>query len=140
MKLTVCVKYVPVVAQIRFDAATKTILREGVPSEINPFDRLGVTCAVALKAEPAAEVVAISMGPPQAKEGLRHCLALSADRALLLTDRALAGSDTLATARAGPPAGPRKAQAQRPRSNRRPWHTCSRGGAHVPPNSLRALS
>jgi electron transfer flavoprotein alpha subunit len=100
MKLAVCVKYVPVVAQIRFDSATKTMLREGVPSEINPFDRLGVTCAVALKAGPADQVLAISMGPPQAKEGLVHCLALGADRALLLTDRALAGSDTLATARA----------------------------------------
>lgn len=76
------------------------MLREGVPSEINPFDRLGVTCAVALKAGPADQVLTISMGPPQAKEGLVHCLALGADRALLPTDRALAGSDTLATARA----------------------------------------
>jgi electron transfer flavoprotein alpha subunit len=100
MKIAVCVKYVPVVAQIGFDAATKTIIREGVASEINPFDRLGVVCAVALKASPADEVLAISMGPPQAQEGLLHCLALGADRAVLLTDRALAGSDTLATARA----------------------------------------
>jgi electron transfer flavoprotein alpha subunit len=100
MKIAVCVKYVPVVAQIGFDAATKTIIREGVPSEINPFDRLGVVCAVALKTGPADQVLAISMGPPQAQEGLVHCLALGADRAVLLTDRALAGSDTLATARA----------------------------------------
>jgi len=100
MKIAVCVKYVPVVAQIGFDYATKTMLREGVPSEINPFDRLGLLCAMGLKAGPADEVVAVSMGPPQAREGLLHCLALGADRALLLTDRALAGSDTLATARA----------------------------------------
>jgi electron transfer flavoprotein alpha subunit len=100
MQIAVCVKYVPVVAQIGFDAATKTIIREGVASEINPFDRLGVVCAVGLKTAPADQVLAISMGPPQAEEGLRHCLALGADRAVLLTDRALAGSDTLATARA----------------------------------------
>src|SRR5919202_6791112 len=100
MKRAVCVQYVLGVAQIHFDAATKTILREGVPSEINPSARRGVTCAVALKAGPADQVLAISLGPPQAKEGLVHCLALGADRALLLTDRALAGSDTLATARA----------------------------------------
>jgi electron transfer flavoprotein alpha subunit len=100
MQIAVCVKYVPVVAQIGFDAATKTIIREGVASEINPFDRLGVLCAVALKTGPADQVLAISMGPPQAQEGLLHCLALGADRAVLLTDRALAGSDTLATARA----------------------------------------
>ena len=100
MKIAVCVKYVPVVAQIGFDYATKTIIREGVPSEINPFDRLGLACAVSLKTSTADEVLAVSMGPPQAREGLVHCLALGADRALLLTDRALAGSDTLATARA----------------------------------------
>jgi electron transfer flavoprotein alpha subunit len=100
MKIAVCVKYVPVVAQIGFDYATKTMRREGVPSEINPFDRLGLLCAIGLKAGPADEVLAVSMGPPQAREGLLHCLALGADRAILLTDRALAGSDTLATARA----------------------------------------
>jgi len=100
MKIAVCVKYVPVVAQIGFDYATKTIIREGVPSEINPFDRLGLACAVGLKTSTADEVLAVSIGPPQAREGLVHCLALGADRALLLTDRALAGSDTLATARA----------------------------------------
>ena len=63
MKIAVCVKYVPVVAQMGFDYATKTILREGVPSEINPFDRLGLLCAIGLKAGPADEVLAVSMGP-----------------------------------------------------------------------------
>jgi electron transfer flavoprotein alpha/beta subunit len=100
MKIAVCVKYVPVVAQIGFDYVQKTIRREGVPSEINPFDRLGLLCAVGLRTSPADEVLAVSMGPPSAREGLVHCLALGADRAVLLTDRALAGSDTLATARA----------------------------------------
>ncbi len=100
MKTAVCVKYVPVVSRITFDYEKKTIIREGVPSEVNPFDLLGLVRAVELKTGPEDEVVALSMGPPQAREGLTTCLALGADRAVLLTDRALAGSDTLATARA----------------------------------------
>lgn len=100
MKTAVCVKYVPVVSRITFDYESKTINREGVPSEVNPFDVLGLVRAVELKAGPGDEVVALSMGPPQAAEGLTTCLALGADRAALLSDRALAGSDTLATARA----------------------------------------
>ena len=100
MKIAVCVKYVPVLSQIQFDYEQKTIVREGVPSEINPFDLLGLVRAVQLKTGPEDQVVAISMGPPQTREGLVQCLALGADRAVLLTDRALAGSDTLATARA----------------------------------------
>ncbi len=100
MKIAVCVKYVPVVSRIQFDYENKTIIREGVPSEINPFDLLGLVRAVQLKNAPGDQVVVISMGPPQAREGLVQCLALGVDRAVLLTDRALAGSDTLATARA----------------------------------------
>lgn len=100
MKIAVCIKYVPVVAQMRFDPATRTMVREGVASEINPFDRLGVACAVALRTAPDDEVIVVSMGPPHTREGLLQCLALGADRAVLLSDRALAGSDTLATARA----------------------------------------
>ena len=100
MKIAVCVKYVPVVSRIQFDYEQKTIIREGVPSEINPFDLLGLVRAVQMKAGPDDQVVAISMGPPLATEGLVQCLALGADRAVLVTDRALAGSDTLATARA----------------------------------------
>ena len=100
MKIAVCVKYVPVLSQVKFDYEQKTIVREGVPSEINPFDLLGLVRAVQMKTSPEDQVVAISMGPPQTREGLLQCLALGADRAVLLTDRALAGSDTLATARA----------------------------------------
>ena len=111
MKIAVCVKYVPVVSRIQFDYANKVIQREGVPSEINPFDLLGVNLAVDLKADAgggaaadtdadADSVVAISMGPPSAAEGLTQCYALGVDRAVLLSDRALAGSDTLATAQA----------------------------------------
>ena len=100
MKIVVCVKYVPVIARIQFDYENKTIIREGVPSEVNPFDMLGLVRAVELKSGPDDQVVALCMGPPQARDGLLECLALGADRAVLLTDRALAGSDTLATARA----------------------------------------
>ncbi|MBC8279792.1 MAG: electron transfer flavoprotein alpha/ beta subunit, partial [Chloroflexi bacterium] len=100
MKTAVCMKYVPVIARIKFDYEAKTIVRDGVPSEVNPFDLLGLVRAVELKNSPEDEVVVISMGPPAASEGLTNCVALGADRSILLTDRALAGSDTLATSRA----------------------------------------
>ena len=99
MKIAVCVKYVPVVSRIQFDYENKVIQREGVPSEINPFDLLGINMAVDLK-DGDDSVIALSMGPPNAAEGLTQCYALGADRAVLLSDRALAGSDTLATAQA----------------------------------------
>ncbi len=100
MKIAVCVKFVPVVSRIEFDYENKVIQREGVPSEINPFDLLGINMAVDLKADPEDSVIALSMGPPNAAEGLTQCYALGADRGILLSDRALAGSDTLATAQA----------------------------------------
>ena len=100
MKTAVCMKYVPVIARMRFDYEARTIIREGVPSEVNPFDVLGVVRAVELKSGPEDEVVVLTMGPPGAADGLTECLALGADRGVLVTDRALAGSDTLATSRA----------------------------------------
>ena len=100
MKIAVCVKFVPVVSRIEFDYENKVIQREGVPSEINPFDLLGINMAVDLKAGSEDSVIALSMGPPNAAEGLTQCYALGADRGILLSDRALAGSDTLATAQA----------------------------------------
>jgi len=99
MKIAVCVKWVPVVARIKFDYEKKTVIREGVPSEVNSFDLLGLVRAVEMKESAADEVLAVSMGPPQARDGLVQCMALGADRAIHLTDRAFAGSDTLATAR-----------------------------------------
>ncbi len=100
MKTAVCMKYVPMIARMQFDYENRTIVREGVPSEVNPFDVLGLVRAVELKSEPGDEVVVLTMGPPSAQEGLTSCLALGADRGVLVTDRALAGSDTLATSRA----------------------------------------
>ena len=99
MKVAVCIKQVPVVARITFDYEKKTIVREGVPLEVNPFDLLAVDRAVELKKQTDAEVVVYTMGPPQARDALVQCLAMGADRAVHLTDRAMAGSDTLATAR-----------------------------------------
>ena len=100
MKTAVCMKYVPMIARMQFDYEARTIVRDGVPSEVNPFDVLGVVRAVELKTEADDEVVVLTMGPPGAKEGLTSCLALGADRGVLVTDRVLAGSDTLATSRA----------------------------------------
>ena len=100
MKTAVCMKFVPVISQIKFDYETKTIIRDGAPSEVNPFDLLGLVRAVELKNAPEDEVVVISMGPPMASEGLTTCVALGADRSVLLSDGALAGSDALATSKA----------------------------------------
>ena len=100
MKIAVCMKYVPVIARMQFDYEARTIVRDGVPSEVNAFDQLGLVRAVELKSGPDDEVVVLTMGPPTAAEGLTTCLALGADRGVLITDRALAGSDTLATSRA----------------------------------------
>ena len=79
MKIAVCVKFVPVVSRIEFDYENKVIQREGVPSEINPFDLLGINMAVDLKDGDADSVIALSMGPPNAAEGLTQCYALGAD-------------------------------------------------------------
>ena len=99
MKVAVCIKQVPVVSRISFDYESRTIVREGVPLEVNSFDLLAVDRAVELGKEAEAEVAVFTMGPPQAREALIQCLAMGAHRAVHLTDRAMAGSDTLATAR-----------------------------------------
>jgi electron transfer flavoprotein alpha subunit len=100
MKIIVCIKQVPVVSAMKFDPETKTLKREGVPSEVSSFDIRALLKAVELRGTHGGEVTVITMGPPQAKAALEHCLALGADRAIHMVDRAFAGSDTLATARA----------------------------------------
>ncbi len=102
MKIAVCVKQVPAVSMLRFDEDSRRVVRDGVPNEVNPYDALATTLAASLKANlgGGAEVVALCMGPPQAVDALVHALALGADRAIHLNDRAFAGADTLATARA----------------------------------------
>lgn len=100
MRILVCVKWVPVMSQLRFDPETKRLVREGVPGEPSSFDVRALLGGLALRERHGGEVVVVTMGPAAAREGLVECLALGADRAVLLNDRALVGSDTLATARA----------------------------------------
>ncbi len=100
MKIAVCIKQVPVVSMLKFDAETKRVVREGVPSEVNLFDVLAMSAVSNLKQAMQCEVVVVTLGPPQAEEALVQCLAMGGDRALHLVDPAFAGSDTLATARA----------------------------------------
>ncbi|MFW5855641.1 MAG: electron transfer flavoprotein subunit beta/FixA family protein [Bacillota bacterium] len=98
MKIVVCVKQVPDTNEVKIDEEKGTLIREGVPSIINPEDRTALEEAVRLKEEFGGEITVISMGPPQASEALLEAYAMGADRAILLSDRAFAGSDTWATA------------------------------------------
>ena len=99
MKIVCLVKQVPEAGSIEFDAETHTLKRQGVPLELNPFDRYAVQHAVALRESAGGEVVALAMGPPQAEAALREALALGANRAILLSDRVFAVADTLGTSR-----------------------------------------
>jgi electron transfer flavoprotein beta subunit len=98
MKIIVCVKQVPEVTEVKIDPVTHTLVREGVPSILNPFDEFAVEEALRIRERHGGEVTVITMGPPQAREVLVKCLAMGADKAILLTDRAFAGADTWATA------------------------------------------
>lgn len=97
MKIIVCIKQVPEVAEVKIDPKTNTLIREGVPSIVNPFDEIAVEEAVRIKEKHGGEVTIITMGPPQARQALMRCLAMGADKGFLLTDRGFAGSDTWAT-------------------------------------------
>ena len=97
MKIIVCIKQVPNTTEIKIDPVTNTLKRDGVPSIINPDDKAAIEAALQLKDEYGAQVTVISMGPAQAEKALREALAMGADEAFLLTDRAFGGSDTLAT-------------------------------------------
>lgn len=97
MKILVCIKQVPDSAQIRVHPVTNTIMRQGVPTIINPYDLFSLEEALRLRDKLGGEVTVLTMGPPMAADSLRKALAIGADRAVLLTDRFFAGSDTLAT-------------------------------------------
>jgi electron transfer flavoprotein beta subunit len=97
MKIIVCIKQVPNTTEIKIDPITNTLKRDGVPSIINPDDKTAIEAALQLKEKCGATVTVITMGPSQAEKALREALAMGADEAFLLTDRAFAGSDTLAT-------------------------------------------
>lgn len=98
MKIIVCVKQVPDTNEVKIDPVKGTLIREGVPSILNPDDKNALEEALTLKDKnPEVHVTVLTMGPPQADEMLRECLAMGADEAILLSDRAFAGADTWAT-------------------------------------------
>ncbi|MGP6191765.1 MAG: electron transfer flavoprotein subunit beta/FixA family protein [Vulcanimicrobiaceae bacterium] len=97
MHIVVCMKQVPDSAQIRVHPVTNTIMRQGVPSVINPYDLFALEEALRLRDKVGGQITVLTMGPPMAEDSLRKALAFGADRAVLLTDRQFAGSDTLAT-------------------------------------------
>lgn len=97
MHIVVCIKQVPDSAQIRVHPVTNTIMRQGVPAIVNPYDLFALEEALTLKDRFGARITAMCMGPPQAEEALRKCVSFGADDAILVTDRAFAGADTLAT-------------------------------------------
>ncbi len=99
MKIVCLVKQVPRADSIEFDQETKQLRREGVPLLLNPFDAAAVAHAVKLRELRGGEVIAMTMGPPQAASALRTCFALGADRCIHLSDRAFAVADTLGTSR-----------------------------------------
>jgi len=93
----VCIKQVPDTAEVRIDPERGTLVREGVPSILNPLDAHAIEAAVGLRERVGGRVTALSMGPPQAEEALREAIARGCNDALLLSDRAFAGADTWAT-------------------------------------------
>ena len=97
MNICVCIKQVPDTNEIKVDPVTHTLVRKGVPSVVNSFDTYAQEVGVRLKAKLGGKVVVISMGPEQAKEAIKSCLAVGADAGYLISSRKFGGSDTLAT-------------------------------------------
>ncbi|MBN2441543.1 MAG: electron transfer flavoprotein subunit beta/FixA family protein [Spirochaetales bacterium] len=98
MKIIVCIKQVPDTTDVKINPETNTLIREGVESIINPFDMYALEEGIRIKENKGGEVIALSMGPPQVEQSLREALSLGVDNVYLLSDRAFAGADTLATA------------------------------------------
>jgi electron transfer flavoprotein beta subunit len=98
VKIVVCIKQVPDTTDVKIDPKTNTLIREGVASITNPFDEYALEEALLIKEKHVGEVHVISMGPPQAVDVLKNALAVGADKVYLVSDRAFAGADTLATA------------------------------------------
>jgi len=97
MNIIVCIKQVPDTTNVRIDPETNTLVRSGVQSIVNPFDMYAIEEAIRLKEKFGGMVTVVTMGPPQAEEALREAISLGADEAVLVSDRAFAGSDTWAT-------------------------------------------
>lgn len=97
MRIVVCIKQVPDTSEVKINPETGTLIREGVPSIINPFDMHAIEAGLQIKERVGGKVTVITMGPPQAETALREALSMGADDAILLSDKAFAGSDTWAT-------------------------------------------
>ncbi|MFH1577938.1 MAG: electron transfer flavoprotein subunit beta/FixA family protein [Candidatus Omnitrophota bacterium] len=97
MNIIVCIKQVPETTEVKINPETNTLIRDGVKSIINPFDMYAIEEALRLKERLGGKVVVLTMGPPQAESALREAISMGCDEAVLLTDRAFAGSDTWAT-------------------------------------------
>jgi electron transfer flavoprotein alpha/beta subunit len=98
MRIIVCIKQVPDTAEVRINPETNTLIRDGVPSIVNPYDTHAIEAGLQIKEKTGGTVTVVTMGPPQAETALREAISMGADEAVLLTDRAFAGSDTWATA------------------------------------------
>jgi electron transfer flavoprotein beta subunit len=97
MNIIVCIKQVPETTEIRINSETNTLVREGVPSIINPFDTYALEEGIRIRERCGGSVTALTMGPPQAEQALREAIGMGVDEGILLSDRAFAGADTLAT-------------------------------------------
>jgi electron transfer flavoprotein beta subunit len=97
LHIVVCVKQVPDSREIRIDPKTNTLVRQGVPAIANFYDLHGLEEALRLKEKYGGRITVVCMGPPPAEKTLKQCISLGADDAVLVTDRAFAGADTLAT-------------------------------------------
>jgi electron transfer flavoprotein alpha/beta subunit len=98
VKIVVCVKQVPDTAEVRINPETNTLIRDGVQSIINPYDMHAIEAGLQIREKVGGTVTVVTMGPPQAETALREAISMGVDNAVLLTDRAFAGSDTWATA------------------------------------------
>ena len=98
MNILVCVKQVPDTTMIKIDPVKHTLIREGVPAILNPFDGYALEAAARIKDKnPGTKITVVTMGPPQAKAVLKECIGIAADKGYLVTGRTFGGSDTLAT-------------------------------------------
>lgn len=98
MNILVCVKQVPDTTIIKIDPVTNTLIRDGVPAIVNPFDAYALEGAAKIKDQyPDTKIVVVSMGPENARNALKECIGIAADKAYLISGRAFGGSDTLAT-------------------------------------------
>jgi electron transfer flavoprotein beta subunit len=97
MHIIVLVKQVPDTSEVKINRETNTLIRDGVPSIINPYDMYAIEEALRLREKHGGKVTALTMGPPQAAAALKDAVALGVDDVVLLSDRSFAGADTWAT-------------------------------------------